>query len=112
MQSITFGIVIITIIFLTVLIKKQKVSMRTLVWPYMMLFAMFVVVYPPVLRFLTKILGFTNTENLVFFIMCGYFFVITVVHEVRIAKLNDKNTELTRTIAILSKEQNDHNRHN
>lgn len=112
MTIFTLGIVVFSLFFLTVLIKNQKVSMRTLVWPYMMLFAMFVIVYPPVLRFLTKILGFTDTENLIFFIFCGYLFVITIVHEIRIAKLNDKITDLSRGLAVSSKEQNDNSRNN
>ncbi len=109
MDFFTFGIVIFCLVLLTVQVKKQKISMRTLVWPYMMLLAMFIIVYPPVLRFITKLLGFTNTENLVFFIVCGYLFVITIVQEVRIAKLNDKVNDLSRQIAINSKERNDNN---
>ncbi len=109
MDIFTFGIVIFCLVLLTVQVKKQKISMRTLVWPYMMLLAMFIVVYPPVLRFATKLFGFTNTENLVFFIVCGYLFIITIVHEVRIAKLNDKLNDLSRQVAINSKERNDYN---
>ncbi len=109
MDIFTFGLVLFTLILLTVQIKKQKISMRTLVWPYMMLLSMFIIVYPPVLRVLTELLGFTNTENLIFFIVCGYLFVITIVHEVRIAKLNDKVNSLSRQLAINSKENNDSN---
>lgn len=109
MDFLTFGIVIFSLILLTIQVKKQKVSMRTLVWPYMMLFAMFILIYPPVLRVLTKTLGFIDTENLIFFIVCGYLFVITIVHEVRIAKLNDKVNSLSREIAIGNKEKNDFN---
>ncbi len=112
MDILTFILVICALIFLTLQLKKQKVSMRTLVWPYMMLIAMFIVVYPPILRFLTKVLGFTNTENLVFFIVCGYLFVITIVHEVRLAKLNDKINDLSRQIAINSKGTNGNNNNN
>lgn len=112
MAILTFIIVIMTLVILTIKIKQEKVSMRTLVWPYMMLFTMFIIVYPPILRALTKLFGFTNTENLVFFIVCGYLFVITIVQEVRIAKINDKTNELARQISILTKEQNDNSRNN
>lgn len=109
MDIFTFGLVVFILIILTVQIKKQRVSMHTLVWPYMMLLAMFIIVYPPVLRSITKFLGFTNTENVIFFIVCGYLFVITVVHEIRIAKLNDKVNTLSRQIAVDSKEKDDNN---
>lgn len=112
MDILTFGIVIFSLIFLTIQIKKQKVSLRTLVWPYMMLIAMFIIMYPPLLRLLTTILGFQNTENLIFFIVCGYLFVITIVHEIRIAKLNDKVNNLSRQVAINSEETNDNNSNN
>lgn len=112
MDIFTFGLVVFILIILTIQIKNQRVSMHTLVWPYMMLLSMFIIVYPPVLRAITKFLGFTNTENVIFFIVCGYLFVITIVHEIRIAKLNDKINTLSRQIAIDSKEQYDHNSDN
>lgn len=107
MDIFTFGLVLFTLVFLTVQVKKQRVSMHTLVWPYMMLIAMFILVYPPLLRFVTRLFGFTDTENLIFFIVCGYLFVITIVHEIRIAKLNDKIISLSRELAIHSKENDD-----
>lgn len=107
MDVFTFVIVVVTIVLLTSQVKKQKISMRTLVWPYMMLFAMFILVYPPVLRTLTQLLGFTDTENLIFFIISGYLFVLTIVQEIRIAKLNDKVNSLSREIAISNKENYD-----
>lgn len=109
MEIFTFGLVVFTLVLLTVQIKKEKTSMRTLVWPYIMLLSMFVLVYPPVLTRITHLFAFTNTENLIFFIVCGYLFVITIVHEVRIAKLNDKINSLSRQLAINSKEQDDSN---
>lgn len=109
MAIFTLGIVVFSIVLLTSQVKRQKISMRTLVWPYLMLFAMFVIVYPPILRFLTHTLGFSNTENLVFFIISGYLFVITIVQEVRIAKLSDKVNDLARQIAINGKENDDSN---
>ncbi len=112
MDILTYGIVIFCLVLLTSQIIKQKISMRTLVWPYLMLLAVFIVMYPPMLRVLTELLGFTNTENLIFFIVCGYLFVITVVHEVRIAKMNDKINDLVRQVAINSKENDDNNNDN
>lgn len=109
MDILTYGVVVFTLVLLTIQLKRQKVSMGTLVWPYMMLIAMFIIMYPPILRELTKVFGFIDTENLVFFFVCGYLFILTIVHEVRIAKLNDRINELTRNQAILKKENDDNN---
>lgn len=107
MDIYTFGLVVLVVIVFTLQIRKQRVSMHTLVWPYLMLLSMFILVYPPVLHSITRLLNFKNTENVIFFIFSGYLFVITVVHEIRIAKLNDKVNTLSRQIAIDSKEKND-----
>lgn len=107
MDILTFALVIFTLVLLTTQIKKQKVSMGTLVWPYLMLIALFIIMYPPLLRTLSKTLGFIATENLIFFIACGYLFVLTVIQEIRIAKLNDKLNNLARELAILEKENDE-----
>ncbi len=105
MHILIFIIIIVTLSFLTFKIKQENISMRTLVWPYLMLAAMFIITYEPILNFLTKLLGFERTENLIFFIVCGYLFVLTIVQEIRIAKLHEKTNKLTRYIAIHMKKE-------
>ncbi len=107
MDILTFIMVIVTIVILTYKVRSQGVSMRTLVWPYLLLTGLFIVMYPPILRFVTKLFGFTNTENFIFFVLCGYLILITIVQEVRIAKLNDKLNSLARELSLTNKEQDD-----
>ncbi len=109
MDIITYIIVAFALFVITYKIKKQNIPMKTLVWPYLMLICLFIIMYPPLLNKLTKLLGFVQTENLIFFILCGYLFIITIVHEVRIAKLHSKINDLTRNLAIHKKESDDNN---
>lgn len=109
MDILTFGLVIGTIILLTVKVIQQQISIRTLVWPYIILIVMFFVINPPVLRYLTHLFGFDATENFIFFIITGYLFLMTIIQELRIAKLNDQISGLVRTVGILEKEQDDSN---
>ncbi len=107
MDILTYAIVITTIIILTIQIKRKRVSLATLVWSYLLLIGMFIVTYPPLLNKLSHFFGFDATENFIFFVICGYLFVITIVQEVRIAKMNDDLKALARELSLIKKEDQD-----
>lgn len=106
MYLLTVFLILIAIIIITYQIRQMHVSLKTLIWPYLLLLIMFMMMIPPILKFTSKLFGFIATENFIFFIICGYLFLTSIVQEIRIARLNDKINQLSRKHSIQEKENN------
>lgn len=107
MYLLTIILIFISFIIITYQIHKMHVSLKTLIWPYLLLIVMLLLMIPPVLQFTSKLFGFIATENFIFFAICGYLFITSIVQEIRIARLNDKVNQLSRKLGIQEKENND-----
>lgn len=94
-------------------IFKKKISLKySLVWFSYIILMIISLLFPPITKFLTKILGFELMSNMIFFFGFSILILICFAMTKSISKEKEKVAVLTQELAILKKEMKEQNEKN
>lgn len=111
MLSIYASIFIFLVIFLILYyIKKGKINIKySVIWLCLFSILFIFLIVPGFLTFMTKLLGFNLSSNMIFSLLIGTLIIINIFLTVIVSSLFDKIRILTQEVSILKsmREKND-----
>lgn len=102
--SIFIFLIIFLILYYT---KKRKISIKySVVWLCLFGLLFIFLIIPGFLTFMTKLLGFNLSSNMIFSLLIGTLIVINIFLTVVVSSLSDKIRILTQEVSILKSLRN------
>ena len=99
---------ILLILFVLIVLRKNYMSVRySSVWLFSCLLMLIFALFPNVFERLSKLMGFEVLSNMIFFIMIGILFFITISLTVIVSSQRRKIDLLIQEVSLLKGEFND-----
>lgn len=103
--SISF--VLVLLISIIILLRQGKISTKyAILWIFSCLILLILVVFPNVLTFVTKLLGFEVASNMIFSVFIGVLIFLTLALTIIVSNQKAKITMLIQEISILKEKIN------
>lgn len=98
---------VIIIIFILYLIRKENVNIKySLVWLVLFLLLLICLLIPGLLEYITKVLGFQTSSNMVLSLLIAVLVVINITNTVINSHQDKKIRLLIQEISLLKKDNN------
>lgn len=100
LASIIFILTIV--VFITIFVKKHKISVKySIIWYFCSLILILLVLFPSLLTWLTDLLGIQVASNMIFALMLGVLFIITISLTIIVSEQKEQIRTLIQEISIL-----------
>ena len=108
MLSIYVCIFIFLVIFLILYnIKKGKITIKySVIWLLLFGLLFIFLIIPGFLEFITKLLGFSLSSNMIFSLLIGTLIIINIFLTIIVSSLTDKIRVLTQEVSLLKSKRN------
>ena len=108
LQILLICAMFIYFIFLYQLLKKNHIIMKyALLWIFGGIVLLLLVFFPNLIKVASRIVGIYSDVNLLFLVMIGCLYIITLSLTVILSRLSYDNRKLTQQLALLEKEVSD-----
>lgn len=112
MSTILKMFLIIILLFQLILVvntvRKKQISMKyASLWIVLVLAMCMVVIFPQIVMFMSELMGFETTSNMVLLLGFFFSFYMIYIHTISISVQNEKIKLLIQEISILKEKLND-----
>ncbi|MDD2203519.1 MAG: DUF2304 domain-containing protein [Bacilli bacterium] len=107
--SLLFLLVIILIV--TFFVRKHRITIKySLIWYFCTIVLLLFVVFPPILVWLTKMLGIQVASNLLFLLVIAFLFIVTISLTIIVSNQKEQIKLLIQEISILKEKVKNENK--
>jgi len=94
--------IIFVIIVITHFVKKEKITIKyAIIWYSALIILMVFSIFPEVLGFLTKLIGFEISSNLLFVLLIAFLFFISISLTIIVSEQKEQIRHLIQEVSIL-----------
>ncbi len=98
---------LLLIITVVLILRKGKLSTKyAIMWLFVAFIMSILIIFPHILIFLTKLLGFEVQSNMIFSIFIGLIIYISISLTIIVSKQKEKINSLIREVSILKEKIN------
>lgn len=102
--SLLFILSILTII--TIFVRKKKILVKySIIWYLTCLFLLILVLFPNLLNLITNLLGIQIASNMIFALIIGFLFVITISLSIIVSEQKEQIKLLIQEVSLLKEKK-------